>query len=92
MKNKIVATKHKTPNDKNETVSQPTVLYWKEMDVTIETMKACTNKAEIPMIQTTFVKIGLFADKAASNKTNKTNSMIANGDGPLDDPSTLAAT
>ena len=87
-----MATRHKTPNDKNETVSQPTVLYWKEMDVTIETMNACTNKAEIPMIQTTFVKIGLFADKAASNKTNKTNSMIANGDGPLDDPSTLAAT
>lgn len=92
MKNKIVATKHKTPKDKNETVSQPTSLYLKETDVTTETMNACTNKPEIPMIQTTFVKIGLFADKAASNNTNKTNSMIANGDGPLEDPSTLAAT
>ena len=92
MKNKIVATKHKTPKDKNETVSQPTSLYLKETDVTIETMNACTNKAEIATMQTTFVKTGLFALKAASNNTNKTNSMIANGDGPVDDPSTLAAT
>ena len=92
MKNKMVATKHNTPKDKKATESHATSLYWNDTDETMDTMNACTNNAESATMQTTFVKIGLFADNAASNNTNKTNSMMANGDGPLEDPSTLDAT
>ena len=88
----MTATKHKTPKDKNETVSHCTSLYWKETEETIHTMKACNNNAAIAMIQTTFVKIGFLADNADNIKTNKTNSTIANGDAPVVVLFTLAAT
>ena len=86
------ATKQRTPKDKKVTVSHVTSLYWKEVDVTIQTINAWTNKTETEMIQTTFVKIGLFADNAESNKTNKTSSTIASGEAPVVVPLTFPAT